>query len=357
MVTTYFRRAYSSFAAHVVDIPPRLLAFFLLLLMVVLPMSGLSQYLIGVLISANVLAIFATSWDLLVGRSGQMSLGHALFFGVGAYATALLHKYYALPPWITIPIAVAIGTGVGLIIGFPCLRIKGPYLALVTMAFPLILTSAVYTFRDIFGGEFGVRNVPAFFPSLPIEQQKIAEYYLTLLMLFISATVLYKIANSHTGIVFISILDDELAAKASGINVTKYKLMAFAISGLFASLAGCLFAHLIRVASPPSLSLTMSFSVVIVTFLGGIGTIYGPLLGAYIYYLIDRYILTIIAPVPYEWIDAKLLIFTLIVTILIIKWPRGLGRFVTDKLEDFEEARDIDERGPKIWKTYKKKKK
>lgn len=357
MVTSYLRRAHSSFAAHVVDIPPRLLAFLLLVLFAVLPILNMNPYIIGILISANVLAIFAASWDLLVGRSGQMSLGHALFFGIGAYSTALLHKYYALPAWITIPIAVAIGTAVGVLIGFPCLRIKGPYLALVTMAFPIILTSVVYTLRDIFGGEFGVRNVPAFFPSLPIEQQKIAEYYLTLLMLFISATVLYKIANSHTGIVFVSILDDELAAKASGINVTKYKLIAFAISGLFASLAGGIFAHLIRVASPPALSLTMSFSVVIVTFLGGIGTIYGPLLGAYIYYIIDRYILTIIAPVPYEWIDAKLLIFTIIVAILVIKWPRGLGRFVTDKLEDFEEARDIDERGPKIWKTYKKKEK
>jgi branched-chain amino acid transport system permease protein len=325
--------------------------------MAVLPVANLDIYVMGILISANVLAIFATSWDLLVGRSGQMSLGHALFFGIGAYATALLHKYYALPPWITIPIAVAIGTGVGVTIGFPCLRIKGPYLALVTMAFPIIFTSVVYTLRDIFGGEFGVRDVPAFFPGLPIEQQKIAEYYLTLLVLLISAVALYKIANSHTGIVFVSILDDQLAAKASGINVTKYKLMAFAISGFFASLAGCIFAHLLRVASPPALSLTTSFGAVIVTFLGGIGTIYGPVMGAYVYYFIDRYFLTIITPLPYEFIDAKLLIFTMIVAFLVIKWPRGLGRFVTDKLGDFEEARDIDERGPKIWKTYKKKEK
>jgi len=361
MVTSYLRRAYSSFAAHVVDIPPRLLAILCFSLLATLPVVNLNLYLVGVLVSANILAIFAASWDLLVGRTGQMSLGHALFFGIGAYGTALLGKYYALPVWVTIPIAIAIGTAVGVLIGFPCLRIKGPYLALVTMAFPTILTSVVYFYRDIFGGEIGVRGIPPLFPFLPIVQQKLAEYYLTLILLFASAVILYKIANSHTGIVFVSILDDDLASKASGINVTKYKLMAFAISGLFASLSGSVYAHLIRVANPPTLSLTWSFIPVIVTFLGGIGTIYGPLIGAYIYYILDRYVLTILVKVPPEWVSgwefAKLLIFTLIVAFLVIKWPRGLGRFVTDKLEDVEEARDIDERGPKIWKTYKKKKK
>lgn len=354
MVTAYLRRAYTSFAAHVVDVPPRLLAFLLLLLLAVLPVANLNPYLLGVLISANVLAIFSASWDLLVGRTGQISLGHSLFFGIGAYSAALLYKYYALPAWVTIPLAVALGTAVGVLIGFPCLRIRGPYLALVTMAFPIILTSVVYTVREIFGGEFGVRGIPSFFPFLPIQQQKIAEYYLTLVLLFSSTVILYKIANSHTGVVFISILDDELASKASGINVTKYKLMAFAISGLFASLAGGVYVHLLKFVTPDALSLTNSFEPVIVTFIGGIGTIYGPLIGAYIYYILDRYILTILAPVPYEWIDAKLLIFTIIVAILVIKWPRGLGRFVTDKLEDLQEEREIEEIMAKKEKKKKK---
>ncbi len=361
MVTGYLRRAYSSFTSHVIDIPPRLLAMTLFLFLLVLPVAKIRTDYLSMLIAANILAIFAASWDLLVGRTGLISLGHALFFGVGGYSTALLFKFYGLPLWVTIPIAILVGGGVALAIGFPCLRVKGPYLALVTMAFPIILSRIVkwYPLSDVFGGEFGIRRLPGFFSFLPIRQARIAEYYLTLSLLFICSIAMYKVANSKTGIVFISILDDEVAAKASGINVTKYKLMAFGISGLFGSVAGGLQAHLLKVASPPMFDLTLSFLPIVVTFLGGIGTIYGPILGAYIYYIIDRYVLGDLLPslveLPSEFDYAKLMIFTIIVVALVIKWPRGLARYTTDKLQDLEEARDIDERGSRIWKKYKKK--
>jgi branched-chain amino acid transport system permease protein len=362
-ITRYFRRAYSSFVAHVFDIPARFAAFLMFLLLLLVPLTGLSSYYLRILISAGILAIFAASWDLLVGRTGQISLGHALFFGVGGYSTALLFKYFQLPIWASIPLSLLIGTSIAFLIGFPCLRVKGPYLALVTMSFPIILSYIIKwsPLIPIFGGEFGIRSIPAFFPFLPILQQRIAEYYLVLVLLFVSSVILYKIANSKTGIVLVSILDDEVASKASGINVTKYKLIAFAISGLFGSLAGCVQAHFLKVANPPMFGLTLSFTPIIVTYLGGIGTIYGPLIGAYVYYLLDQYVLTVLVPrivaVPSWFGDAKLFIFAAIVLVLVIKWPRGLARFGTDKLEDLEEARDLDERGPRIWKRYRRKKK
>lgn len=359
-IVNYFRRIYSSFAAYVFDIPARFAAFLLFLLLLVIPIAGINLYYLRILISANIFAIFAASWDLLVGRTGQISLGHALFFGIGGYSTALLFRYLQLPPWITIPLSLIIGTSVALLIGFPCLRVKGPYLALVTMSFPIILSNIIKwsPLIPIFRGEFGIRGLPGFFPFLIIQQQRIAEYYLTLVMLFVSSVILYKVAHSKTGIVLLSILDDEVASKACGINVTKYKLIAFAISGLFGSLAGCLQVHILRVASPPMFALTLSFTAIVVTFLGGIGTIYGPLVGAYIYYVLDKYVLTSLIPklfaVP-PWFDyARLLIFASIVLVIVIKWPRGVARFATDKLENLEEARDLDERGPRIWKKYKK---
>ena len=109
IATTYLRRIYSSFATYVFDIPSRLLVFFLFLILLVFPLAAPGPYFLSVLTSASVLAIFAASWDLLVGRTGQISLGHALFFGVGAYGTALLFKYYGLPVWATIPLATLIG--------------------------------------------------------------------------------------------------------------------------------------------------------------------------------------------------------------------------------------------------------
>lgn len=360
MPIAFFRRAYSSFAVHVLDVPSRLLSFLFLLLFLFLPITGMGPHYLGIFVSVHVLAIFAASWDLLVGRTGQISLGHALFWGIGAYSTALLFKYYGLPLWITIPLSLLIGVLVAFLIGFPCLRVKGPYLALVTMAFPLILLNLVKYggLSQITGGEFGIRPLPSFFPFLPflpINQQRIAEYYFTLLLLAFSAMILHKIANSKTGIVFVSILDNELASKASGINVTKYKLMAFAISGLFASLAGSVNAHLLTLVNPATtFELTLSFTPIIVTTLGGLGTIYGPIVGAYIYYIVDKYILTFLIPMPYGMEHVKLLFFTLIVIILVIKWPRGIARFVTDKLEDLQKARELEERDKHIWKRKKK---
>lgn len=369
LLTSYFRRLYSSFVAHVFDIPPRFMALLLFLTLLSIPATGvIPGYYLNIFVRANILAIFAISWDLLVGRTGQISLGHALFFGVGAYGTGLLFTNFGLPVWVTIPLTLLAGSLIALLISVPCLRVKGPYLALVTMTFPLILWRIVKwsPLTGITGGEDGIKGLPSFFPFLRITELRLAEYYLTLLLLLVCSVILYKIANSKTGIVFLSILDNEVASKACGINVTKYKIMSFVISGVFATLAGCMQGHLMqRSASPSMLELTYSFIPIIITFLGGVGTIYGPIVGAYIYVILDRYFLTDLLPkilrdnfqvtLPSEFEFAKWMIFALIVLILVIKWPRGVARFATDKLEDLEEARDLDERGPRIWKTYKKK--
>jgi branched-chain amino acid transport system permease protein len=297
-----------------------------------------------------------------------ISLGHAFFFGVGGYTTALVFKFFNLPIWISIPAALAMGVLFSIIIGIPCLRVKGPYLALVTLAFPLIADELVkWTQLDhIFGSEIGILNIPTFFPFLERLARVQAEYYLTLVLLLISGIIIYKIANSKTGIVFISILDDEVGTKACGINVTRYKLIAFMIGGLFATLAGCIQVHLFPTGANHLLfSLYNSLLPLIVTFLGGIGTIYGAIVGSYVYVLLDRYIMENVLPQIFRLLhisvgdvglsSVKISIFALIVLIIVIRWPRGLATFTTDKLEDLEEARDLDERGPRIWKRYKKK--
>lgn len=348
MSIKYFRKAYTSFATHIYDIPPRMLAFLIFIALSLAPLTGLETLKMSLLTSANTIAILAVSWDFLVGRTGQMSLGHALFYGAGAYGTALLFKYFGWPVWVTIPLSLLMSVGIALIIGLPCLRIKGPYLALVTMSFPLAVTGFLYYFHDIFGGDMGIRGLPIFFPGIGTTYRFIGNYYLTLILMTISAIIIYKIANSKTGMVFVSILDDELASKACGINVTKYKLMAFAISGIFGSLAGCISAHIGRSANPSYLFITYSIVPLMVTILGGIGTIYGPLVGAYIYTLLDRYIFVEMYPLDET---TRTLIFILIVVIFVIKWPRGIARAIVEKLEDLEEPREIEEIEKKKAKT------
>jgi branched-chain amino acid transport system permease protein len=340
ILSRYLRKAYTSFATHVYDIPPRMLAFLILIILAAAPYGGLDTLRMSMLTYANLMAILALSWDLLVGRTGQISLGHALFFASGGYATALLSKNFGWPLWVTIPLSVLATTAIALFVGIPCLRVKGPYLALVTMSLPLAFTGFIYYFPNIFGGDRGISGLPTVFPMLSFLQRYVANYYLSLALMCISAILIYKIANSKIGMVFVSILDDELGAKASGINVTKYKLLAFSISGLFAGLAGSFYAHITGSATPSLFFITTSFLPLIATILGGIGTIYGSLVGTYIYYFLDRYVFQYVVPLDDS---TRVLIFITVVIILLIKWPRGIGRTIVEKLEDLEEPREIEE--------------
>ena len=351
MVGTLLRRIYSSFATNVLDVPPRLLAFLLFLLLLFLPMARPARVYLGIVIVAFIYAIFATSWDLLVGRSGQVSLGHALFFGIGAYLSAFLSRFYGLPLWETIPLCMLLCAFVAVLLGFPCLRVKGPYLTLVTMAFPLILSVILFSLPTPYGGEGGIANIPSLFPSEfftkrgfshfeALYAQRVAEYYIILFLLLVSSIIIYKVANSKTGIVLVSILDDESASKACGINVTKYKLLAWAISALFASLAGGLYAHFVGLAPPGRvLGLEYSFYPVIMTILGGIGTIYGAIVGAFtIHSLMEIF----------EFAEELTsIIYVGIIIVFVVIWPTGIARSIVEKLNELTEKRELDEREKK----------
>ncbi|MEM0357077.1 MAG: branched-chain amino acid ABC transporter permease [Candidatus Bathyarchaeia archaeon] len=352
-VIKYIRRVSADLATHIYDVPPRMLASLILILMAATPFIGILELRrLDILTHINLVAILAVSWDLLVGRTGQISLGHALFYGIGAYTTAILYQYFAWPVWITVPISAIAGFCIAILIGIPCLRFKGPYLALITMAFPLAIVGFLYYYRDIFGGETGIPRplpgLPRIFDKLLPSQRIIANYYFSLALLTISSVIIYKIATSKTGIVFVSILDDELGSKACGINTSKYKLLSFAISGLFGSLAGAVMAHTIQTNANPryffekTALIPTEYSIVpiIAAILGGLGTIYGPIIGVYIYYLLNNYIFEYLIPVDKP---IKIAIFVSIIIILIIKWPRGIARTIVEKLEDLEEPREVEE--------------
>jgi branched-chain amino acid transport system permease protein len=325
-----------------------MLAFLIFIILSLVPLTQLDLGILQKLTYMNIIAILAISWDLLVGRTGQISMGHAVFYGVGAYGAALLFKYFGWPAWMTIPISLLVGVGIAVAIGLPCLRVKGPYLALVTMSLPLAVTGFLFYFSDVFGSDIGI-PLPRMFPSsIGFRNQYVANYYLSFILMAISAVIIYRIATSKTGVVFVSLLDDELASKASGINVTKYKLMAFAISGLFGSLAGCVQAYFSTRVAPIYFDVSISLLPIIVTIVGGIGTIYGPLVGTYIYYLLNEYVFpaiaNTIAPQYSQYTSfISSIVFMSIVIIFIIRWPRGIARAIVDKLADIQEPREIEE--------------
>ncbi|MBE0559074.1 MAG: branched-chain amino acid ABC transporter permease, partial [Proteobacteria bacterium] len=140
---------------EVLVLPSRVIVALFFLALLGMPLVSQNPYLIRVIILTSIFAILAASWDLLSGFTGQMNFGHALFFGMGAYTSALLNINFAIPPWGSVPLGGIAAVLTGLIIGIPCLRLKGTYLALTTMAFPIILMGIVFALPDLTGGELG----------------------------------------------------------------------------------------------------------------------------------------------------------------------------------------------------------
>jgi branched-chain amino acid transport system permease protein len=297
------------------------LLFFLTLL--ALPLITNDPYLLRILILTSIFAIFAASWDLLSGFTGQMNFGHALFFGVGAYGAALLNLHFHIPPWGSIPLGALVAVLAGLIIGIPCLRLRGTYLALTTLAFPIILMGIVFAIPEFTGGELGISGIDR------LVRSRVAQYYITVIVMVVLVTVMWKITDSNMGIIFHAIREDEVAVRASGINTTRYKLMAFCLSGFFAGVAGGLYAHFMRIAGPSTLEVSMSFQVVIWAVFGGVVTIWGPVGAVFILYPLLEFF-----QIWPEITEFRMLLFAIIILLILLFMPQGLLPWIRDKIEN-----------------------
>jgi branched-chain amino acid transport system permease protein len=293
------------------------LLFFLGLLL--LPLFSQDPYILRIFVLTGIFAILAASWDLLSGFTGQMNFGHALFFGVGAYTAAILNLQVQLPPWASIPLGAMAAVLTGLIVGIPCLRLKGTYLALTTLAFPIILMGIVFALPGLTGGELGVSGLTR------LTSSRVWDYYVVTILMLALCTVMWKITDSNTGIIFHAIREDELAVRASGINTTRYKLLAFCLSGFFAGISGGLYAHFMRIAGPSTLEVSMSFTVVIWAVFGGIVTIYGPIGAVFILFPLLEFLRF--------WPEFRMLMFAVVILLILLYMPEGLFPWLRDKLE------------------------
>jgi len=315
----YLKKLYTIFKGEVLVLPSRIVVLLFFLVLLFLPVVTQDPYLLRILVLTSIFAIFAASWDLLSGFTGQMNFGHALFFGVGAYSAALLNLHAHIPPWGSIPLGALAAVLAGLIIGIPCLRLKGTYLALTTLAFPIILLGIVFAIPEITGGELGVSGLERLTGS------RLGDYYLTTVLMIVLCTIMWKITDSNTGIIFHAIREDEVAVRASGINTTRYKLLAFSLSGFFAGISGGLYAHFMRIAGPANLEVSMSFTVVIWAIFGGIVTIYGPVGAVFILFPLLEFMRF--------WPEYRMLMFAVIILLILLYMPEGLFPWVRDKIE------------------------
>lgn len=318
------RRLLKDFQGDVLAIPGRLIALVFFLLLLFIPPITREPYILRTLIFTNIFVIFAVSWDLLSGYTGQINFGHALFFGMAAYTSALLNAHLGWQPWITIPIGALAGVVAGVVVCLPALRLRGPYLSLVTLAFPLILLGIIFAFSGFTGGELGVSGLTR------ISGSRTVDYYVSLLVMVVSVLIMWKLTDARsslvrTGVIFHAIREDEITARASGINTVRYKLLAFIVAGFFAGIAGAFNAHFMRIAGPSNLDLFLSFQAVIWTVFGGITSIYGPVVGVYILYPAMEFLRV----VP----ELRILIFAAMVVLILLFMPEGIAVWVRDKIE------------------------
>jgi branched-chain amino acid transport system permease protein len=315
----YLKKLYTIFKGEVLVLPSRVIVLLFFLALLCMPLITRDPYLLRILILTGIFAIFAASWDLLSGFTGQMNFGHALFFGVAAYTAALLNLNTPLPPWGTIPLGALAGVLAGLVIGIPCLRLRGTYLALTTLAFPIIVTGIVYAIPNITGGELGLSGLHR------ISGSRVSDYYVVTVLMLGLCTIMWKITDSNTGIIFHAIREDEVAVRAAGINTTRYKLLAFCLSGFFAGISGGLYAHFMRIAGPANLELSMSFTVVIWAIFGGVVTIYGPVGAVFVLFPLLEFFRF--------WPQYRTLMFAIVVLLILLYMPEGLFPWLRDKIE------------------------
>lgn len=333
-------------------LPPRHLIGIAGLLVLAIAPFFVEQMTMLRLMGALYFAMFAMSWDAVSGYTGDISFGHALFFTVGGYTSALLNLEFALPLWITIPAGVTLAAIAGLALGFPALRLRGPYLSLLTLIAPLILLQLFIFYSGIFGGELGLPN-PDPLLSMDWNQLVLANYYIAVGLFTFILGLLWVVTRSDAGLIFYAIRQDPDAVAAAGINVAKFRIYAFTLSGAVGGLAGAFFVHSVVGGPQPSqlLNLLVSIEVIVASIIGGIGTIVGAAIGGLFFYLATDWLARSEFVVPVLDVtvgDANFLIFALLTLLILYYAPGGMLRYALDGAETMRRIRrgEPPEEGP-----------
>jgi branched-chain amino acid transport system permease protein len=288
-------------------------------LLLILPLFVRSTYIIDLLIVCNIYAVFLSSWDLLTGYTGQISFGHSLFIGGGAYTAGILSFYFGVPIYLTIPSGGVVAALLGIGLGIPALRLKGPYLALATFAASAVPAGLTAVFWEFSGGEDGLYGVAS------LSSNYIVKYYFSVGLMVLCSGFLLFLVNSQYGLILKSIREDESAAEASGIDITKYKLITFVLSGFWAGIAGASYGHIQMHVGTDLFSLALSIMVVLMSVAGGMGTIVGPIVAGYILILLNEWLRVIEV--------VRVLIYSFSVVLILLFIPKGIVPTVISGVE------------------------
>jgi branched-chain amino acid transport system permease protein len=279
---------------------------------------GLNGYGLYVLTLTEIFAIVALGLNLLTGYAGQISLCHAAFFGVGAYATAILTQKAGVPFLLSLVVGALFTSVIGALAAVPAMRLKNLYLAIATLGLGVVLQKIIFEWRSLTNGGGGFA-LPA--PGIAgYELGAIGLYYLTLVCLILGLWGAWNVSRGRTGRALLIIKESEIAANSLGIRSAQYKVTAFAISAFYAAVAGGLFAYLVRYINPESFNVGLSIAFLSMVVIGGLGTIGGSIVGAAFYVVVPELLRGIK--------DAPGLVFGLLLVIVMVLMPQGLWGLV-----------------------------
>ncbi len=279
--------------------------------------SGIEHY-TDIMIFAGIYSLITIGLSLLMGYAGQISVGHAAFYGIGAYVSGILTARYGLNPWICMLAGVSVTGAVALIVGAPCLKLKGHYLAMATLAFGIIIFIIFNEETAWTGGPDGMSGIPGL--SIFGFEFDSVEKYFYLVWGFVFAAFIFSvnIIQSGAGRALRAIHSSETAANAMGVNVSGYKILVFVYSAVLASLAGSLYAHYLNFINPATFDLFFSIKLLIMIALGGMHSLWGAVIGA-----------GIITFLNYEWLhyfeEFEVIVYGAILLVVVIFLPDGLA--------------------------------
>lgn len=280
--------------------------------------AGAPKFWQGMLVQVFILAVYALSYDLLMGYTGILSFGHAMFFGAGAYTAGILIEHAGWPLWQVVLAVIGVALAQSLVIGIVSLRVRGVYFAMVTLAFAqmFFILAEASDFRQWTGAEDGLHgiSVPAW---LSPTDERLRFYYLSLVFALGLYLVARRVVASPAGKVLVAIRENEQRAQMIGYNTFVYKLFAMALAGVLAGLAGMLNAFWNLNANPAMISVTVTINALLMTIIGGAGTLVGAMLGAVFLQLVGYGLNAVFGPI---WP----LLFGLLFIVIVLFFPYGL---------------------------------
>ena len=281
--------------------------------------TGQNFYHVNVMVSALIFVVLGLGLNITVGLAGLLDLGYIAFFAVGSYTYALLSKNFDLGFWTCLPLGGLMGMLFGIILGFPILRLRGDYLAIVTLGFASITKIVLENWDTVFGGAAGIAGIPRpefFGMALDGRQKSVYSYYIVLALVGLTILVTNRLKNSRIGRAWMALREDEIACVAMGVDMARTKLSAYALGAFWAGLVGVVFAAHNNFINPDSFTFMDSAMILAMVVLGGMGSILGVIIAALALKLLPEYLRA--------FAEYRMLVFGAVMVLMMIFRPQGL---------------------------------